>query len=328
MPTPAIGYVTSGNLDSGRFTVSGAMKTFYDKFKDGLVTVDSPDGTKWNPAQGGNVEIETRSADGDYDAQDSRQTLNNHVNDLNGDRDVKLIVAVGGLVSAFAATKHSTKPFLVIIGQVPATDDFALPDPTAMPPTYCGGINLNSPAANRERNKRVVARLLAGSPQANPIVPADSSAQAKDVCLIFNENARMTKAERNIWKSYGWPAVAGGSDVEGDNDEEDFERALKKAKRRKKAKGIVVSADPFFQHKQQEFTQTAAKNAFDQMVFCYPSKYFGGKSKRDIWYGPDLWVVYEKLGAKAGQLLTEIAKGGGGPKFMGLDDADLTGADF
>jgi len=74
MPTPAIGYVTSGNLDSGRFTVSGAMKTFYDKFKDGLVTVDSPDGTKWNPAQGGNVEIETRSADGDYDAQDSRQT--------------------------------------------------------------------------------------------------------------------------------------------------------------------------------------------------------------------------------------------------------------
>jgi hypothetical protein len=298
MALPAIGYVTSGKY-------AGSLKTH---FLAGLAPTWQGDPNLPNP----NVTIKTGEADGDYDAKGTRQTLNRHVVRLSNDPDVKLIVAVGGLVSAFAAAKHSTKPFLVVIGQLPSVDDFDLdPDDVF---NYCGGINLNTTAVNAERNRQIAAAAGCSGP---------------DVCLIANNNARMAKSERRAWKAHGWPSVNGGADADGDNDADDFKEAFKRAKKKKNAKAIVISSDPFFAHKRNDLVLAANTQS---LPVCYPTKYFGGANPvpttgRDIWVGPDLDDVYRRLGVKTGALLTQIINTGSA-SFVGLDPAAIGNGPF
>jgi hypothetical protein len=295
---PAIGYVTSGAYD-------GSFKT---QFLAGLA---SPAGGGWqgNPAQPNpTVLIKVREADGDYDAKGVKQTLKRYIENLNADKDVRLIVAVGGLVTAFAAVKFATKPYLVLVGQIPTSDDFDL-DPEAEP-NFCGGINLATTATNDQRNAKMVG--LTGC-------------RPDEVCLVFNENARMAKSERRAWKAHGWPALAGGRDYDGDNDDEDFVRVFRKAKK-KKYKAIVLSADPFFSLRRDELVKAAntvgGTTAPFAMRFCYPSQYYATPAPvptpgRDVWFGPSLDEAYLKIGVKAGHLLGKIETTG--VEFVGLD---------
>ena len=167
MPFPAIGYVTSGDKND-----------FYRFFKTGL----EASGDGWvTTGVGKNVEIYFGEAKGEYDAKGAKRALDKHMTSLSGKSDVKLIVAVGGLVTAFAAARACQKPFLVIIGQVPAVDDFEL-DPDAVP-LYCGGVDLATTAANTVRNANAVARVAGGC-------------RPEDICLVFNDNARIAESER------------------------------------------------------------------------------------------------------------------------------------
>jgi hypothetical protein len=308
MPLPAIGYVTTGKYEG----------SFKEQFLQGLASSAAAwQGDESKPNQ--NVAIMPGEANGAYDAKNGKQVLNRHVRRLSSLEDVKLIVGVGGLVSAFSVARNSDKPFLVLIGQVPATDDFDLPDVDDDPPKYCGGINLNNLVANVQRNAAAVAKV-------------GGNCKPSDVCLIVNENSRMTRAERKDWKSQGWRALAGGTDADGDNDAADFKRVLRKAQSRLRAKAVVISSDSFFAQSRDELTSAA--NAAD-MVVCYPSEYFRGpnpaaplpKAGRDIWLGPNLDAEYKKLGKKAGDLLTKIMSAGR-PEFMGLDPAALTSGNF
>jgi hypothetical protein len=292
MALPAIGYVTSGEYDG----------TFKTNFLAGLAPT-----WQGNPGPGQNVEIKPGAANGAYDAKGTKYQLNKHVARLCSDSDVKMIVAVGGLVSAFAAMKYSTKPFLVMIGQLPASDDFDLdPDDTF---NFFGGINLATTAANAARHATVTA-LAACEPE--------------QVFLVFNNNARMAKAERRAWKAHGWRSIAGGVDADGDNDAEDFLPVLRRAKNRKGAKAFVISADPFF-----ALQRNALVNAINtvDLPACYPAKYFKDATPaptpgRFKWLGPDLDEEYKNMGKKAGQLLTKIMASN--PEFVGLDTAAVT----
>jgi hypothetical protein len=294
MALPAIGYLTSGKFDG----------SFKDHFLQGLLAAN------WNGDQGDaahTVDIKPKEANGDYDSTDSKQTLNKGVKSLNNDDDVKLIVAVGGLVSAFAAAKHSEKPYLVLIGQMPDVGDFDFD----MDGQFCGGINLDMVAANATRNERIAKA---------------ANCRPDEVCLVFNTNARMARAERQAWKNRGWPTVIGGVDADGDNDDDDFKRVFKRVVKKRNAKAIVISSDPFFARNRDKLVREAnAPNS--TLPVCYPSQYFAkavpAPTSRDMWYGPDLDEAYRLLGEKAGGLLTQIIAGNA--TFMGLDTAQMLG---
>lgn len=296
MPSPAIGYVTSGQYSP-----------FGTKFEAGLTTTGAP----W--VVGTNVDIKKGEANGDYDSKNLRQTLSRHIVRLSNDPDVKLIVAAGGLVSAFAAAKHSTKPFLVVIGQLPAIDDFDLDPDSSF--NFCGGINLDTTGTN-------AARLAFIKP---------SGAQPQDVFLAFNKNARMAKAEQRAFKAIGGSSIAICADADGDNDVDDFDKGFKKAKNKKNAKAFVISADPFFAHNRSDLVKAA--NTVSLPV-CYPSIFYKQSSGnnpvsgRDKYYGPDLEDVYKQLGIKAGNLLTKLTSGTMLPEFMGLDSVTSSSGTF
>lgn len=299
MARPAIGYVTSG-----------AYATFKVKFLEGLSSTNNPDGNPWQgEGAGRNVDIKLGEATGDYDAKNTKQTLNKHIARLSNDPDIRLIVAVGGLVSAFAAARHSTKPFIVMIGQLPATDDFDL-DPDSNFNFY-GGINLGTTSANTARH--TAARTLA-------------NCKPEEVFLVFNNNARMARAERRNWKAHGWPAIASAGEAE-DNDVDNFKKCLQKAKNKFGAKALVISADPFFAAKRDELVG-AINDAGIALPVCYPSKHFTGATPAPTpnsfkWLGPDLDEEYKNIGRKAGTLLTKILAGN--IEFVGLDTAATLG---
>ena len=56
----------------------------------------------------------------------------------NGGSD--MIIAFGGLITAHAVVKRSKKPFIVMIGHLPDSSDFALSDNE----NYYGGIDLHT----------------------------------------------------------------------------------------------------------------------------------------------------------------------------------------
>ena len=292
----AIGYVTSGDY-----------ATFGTQFETGV----NGSGGGWTV--GANVSVKHEEAKGDYDGKNVRQVLSKLVAKLSNDPDVKLIVAVGGLVSAFAAAKHSTKPFLVIVGQIPAVDDFDLDPDVSF--NFCGGINLDTPATN-------AARIADIRP---------TGAQTQDVFLAFNNNARMGKAEQRAFKAIGGSSIAICG--VGDNDVSDFDNGFKKAKK-KGAKALVVSADPFFAHNRSDLVK-AANAASVSLPVCYPSVFYkqgtgtdNPVAGRDKYRGPDLQAVYTQLGDKAGKLLTKLTSGAMLPEFMGLDTAATSIGNF
>jgi hypothetical protein len=289
------------------YLTSGTYATFSAQFLAGLATINNAAGSPWNGSPGGNVTIIPGEAAGSYDAKGTKQALNRQVVRLCNEPDVKIIVAVGGLVSAFAAAKHSTKPFLIMIGQLPASDDFDLDPENDF--NYCGGINLNTTVANSIRHD--AAASLAGC------APAE-------VFLLINNNARMAKAERRAWKAQGWPSIAGGVDEDGDNDTAEFKSAIKKAMK-KGAKAIVVSADPFFALNRDRLVAAIHDSTLSPLLYaCYPSSYFAGATPaptpgRFRWVGPDLGTQYRNIGAKTGVLLNKVLAGT--PEFIGLDTA-------
>ena len=300
MPIVAtVGYVTSGQY--------AAFSAF---FLAGLNTVQNSDGQMWNgdPAAGANqnVKILPGEARGSYDAKGEKQHLNRQVVRMSNDPTVNMVVAVGGLVSAFAAAKHSTKPFLVMIGQLPAIDDFDLdPDKDF---NFCGGINLNTTVTNTIRHQAAVSL---------------ASCAPGEVFLLFNKNARMARAEKRAWEAHGWRSIAAGVDDDGENDS-DFLPIIRRA-RRKGAKALIVSADPFFALKRNELVGAIHDASISPPMFAiYPSPYFAGATPaptagRFRWVGPDLTQQYHNIGVKTGTLLNKIRAAG--PEFIGLDTA-------
>jgi hypothetical protein len=299
---PAIGFLTSMRYE-------GSLK---DNFLLGLRD-NGWEGAGANPT----VTIIPKPADGAYDDHNGKLDLGRLLGELNGNSNVKLIVTAGGLAAAFVAQNSSTKPFLVIVGQVP--DDFDLNSQY-----FCGGMNLDTPGGNATRNKFLIDTF---STLANPIAP-------NQVCLVYNSNSRMTKSERRAWQAHRWPHTFGGVNSNGDNDVTEFGPAFDRAKRNPiNGKAVVISADSFFGQNRNELVSAANTS---NLYICYPFKYFKNASTppdntRSRWYGPDLDDAYKRAGAKAGILLSAIITGSiTAPPypFLELDTASQTSGDF
>jgi hypothetical protein len=293
--------VKIGLVTSAKFTNTTLEKKFWKGLRTTGWEADpsKPDGVN------GRVMIDAREALGDYDDKDIKQTLNGYVKALNADTNVRVIVSAGGLVAAFAAQKKSTnKPYVIIIGQIPANNDFDLdPDSNQL---FCGGVNLDSTGANAKRHAALVKK---------------HNLRPKEVCLIVNSNARMSKAEIHAWKNHGWKQTK-----IDENDVAEFPLALDRAKNLKNAKAVVISADPFFASKRDDLV-LAVNNT--TLKVCYPFKYYKDatqppKTGDSMWLGPDLEGAYETVGEKVGTILIELVANRPAP-FVELDTADILG---
>jgi hypothetical protein len=290
---PAIGFLTS-------MTYSDPLKA---SFLQGLRD-NGWEGDPSKPVGAGNsrVDIVPGEAKGSYDDINAKHDLDNHVVTFSNTSAVKLIVAVGGLAPAHSVQRKSTKPYLVIVGQLPT--DFHIDGPN-----FYGGVNLDTPAGDALRNNYLATKF---------------SINPNEIFLMFNKNSRMTQPELRAWRAHRWPEVQGGAGANGDNDTAQFAKGFNAAK--SVAKGVVVSADPYFGHHRDDFV--AAANG-SQLYVCYPFQHFGGanpkpNSGRSSWYGPDLSAAYKTVGMKAAKLLSAIVAGN--PlTFLDLDHGIMAG---
>jgi hypothetical protein len=313
MANPMIGLVTSTTFDPILLT----------EFKNGLQSTGTP---PW--VIGTNVDLSPlKEADGQYDNiggdADSNTKLYDLVDSFNTVNDVKLVVAVGGLVAAHAAVKKANKPYLLLVGRVPS--DFPL-DNTV--PRFCGGVNLNIVASNEQRGSEL-ARIFSGAP---------FSVTADTVALIYNPNSRMGRLEARKWKRNSGgnkrPVAPAGIDDDGDFDNNKLEKFFRRGFAKAVAGGataFVISADPFFNDQKEKLVNAA--NSAGRPI-CYPFVHYGLAPNQPSpiisrWLGPDLKAVYRKIGMQAGVLLTAIQGGASLPfDFVTVSPSSNTADSF
>jgi hypothetical protein len=300
---PNIGIVTSTKF-------SGPGGSLGDDFKDAFET--------------GFSEVSTGGVAPTYATNSPQEANGNYTADGNVHRDLfrgvrqlqrgaqkaDIIVAVGGLVAAHAAVLRSDVPFLVLIGRVPESDDFALTDNE----NYRGGIDLRAANHNRERRNALVDAFN---------IPKE------DIWLLFNPNSRMGKSEAHDWRQQGGRVMRATRPIDDDdpngNDENEFAPAFQRLlNRARPAKGVVVSGDPFFALRRNAFV-TAANHASTAqgggMKMCYPFEIFGDATPKPalgsgITIGPNLIDAYKEIGRKAAWLVRN-------GEFQGLDTVPL-----
>ncbi len=153
--------------------------------------------------------------------------------------NVALIVAAGGLRSGLAAANtlkgqsNKTIPFIFLVGAQDSGLDY----------NNSGGIDLNTPGQNEDRFKKLQEK--------------DSAVTAANVGLIVNDNAAIPDTEINLWTStqnnHQADLVVHIFSSKGN----DYSQLVSEFKSKKdilaKAKGIVVSSDPFFRQFRSAF---------------------------------------------------------------------------
>ncbi len=287
-----IGLVTSTEF-------SGAIR---DSFLSGLRAKGFEADYGADHGSNARVSILLYEADGRYDDGDgdagTRRELYNAVSSFDADPNVDLIVATGGLVSAHAAMKKSSKkPFLTLFGNKPSFD-------IGSNPNHRGGVNLDMVDRNKDRNAQLCKMFSISDP--------------KKICLIWNSRSKMGKEEKKAWViDNGWPLH---QEVKK-NDEAEFAKAFAKAKR-SGAKGVVISGDPFFTHRMNGLV--AAANS-SKLKVCYPFATYAHAvpapaSGSGMYLGPDLPAAYEEMGEMAGTILKAVASGAAAPP-LGLSTA-------
>jgi hypothetical protein len=253
-------------------------------------------------------------ANGKYDSSGKiRKDLYDGVEVLGGGANpANIIVAVGGLVSAHAAVARAKVPFLVLIGRIPDASDFTLGDNE----NYCGGVDLHTVHNNMDRRDALLLNY--------------NTLAASDIWLLYNPNSRMGESEANEWRTQGGHAIAAA--VPGLNDATEFGPAFTRLKNHQ-AKGVIISADPFFSSHRTELV-TVANNAATvgggNMKMCYPSEIYGNQQNSrptatvvptagsGISIGPSLLDAYGSLGQKAGAIAA-LLNAGKKAAFQGLD---------
>jgi hypothetical protein len=225
----------------------------------------------------------------------------------DSDKNVSLIIAAGGIVSALAAnTKVTQTPFLVLIGQQPKFDLNAS--------TYCGGLTLDMAEQNLLRHDLVVSHYGVGK---------------KKVVLIWNKNSNMGKFEKRQWnRNNSWPDVPVTT-----NSDAAITAAFTTAKGLGDA--VVISGDPYFLAHRD--TVVSAANS-SQLKICYPfSAYANGTNAptrgSSMIFGPNIELAYRLLGRKSGAILDSLSAGGsiataGAIPDLGLEICPTTAPTF
>jgi hypothetical protein len=211
--------------------------------------------------------------------------LHNKVQHFNQRAD--LIVTVGGGVSLEAALFCALRPFVSLVGGLPAS----CPTPP-FKNFFAGALSLESYEQNQHRMEDIFQHRagLHGDPD--------------QVCLVFNPNSRTAVVELANWP--GADPVPIGVDADGENDETAFGFGAVTVH------GVVVSADPFFYNHRDELI--AAANAFVALnalnYVSYPLQNYANTAGAHqptpgsaTLYGPSLEDEHERLGQMAADVL-------------------------
>jgi hypothetical protein len=259
-------------------------------FEAGLKEAGWP---KSSDGAGHTVLITYKPANGNYGNLDADIITGDGANDMT--------VAFGGLRPAQAADKNCTKPFLVLIGQIPRKFFFKND-------SFCGGVNLDTPAQNVQRHDLLVDHYGIANP--------------KKVCLIWNQTGHMGEIEKKEWKKRQWLEVS---------ITQNTPTAITQAFTDAKAAGataVVLSADPYFTSAMDTVVAAANDPTTRQLEVCYPfSDYMNSSTaplaRHSMIYGPDLQFAYRLVGRKAGTILDALSTGASAPD-TGLASGILT----
>jgi putative ABC transport system substrate-binding protein len=194
--------------------------------------------------------------------------------------NVRLIAAVGGVVSAQAALKRTTQiPILFVSGVDPT--HMGLVSSLSRPSQNATGISIYTTELIKKRLEVV-----------HDLVPSLTS-----VAILTNPTAIVTKGELEDLKSAAEGLGLRTVDV-GATSEQEIERAFDTADK-ERAGAIIVSADPFFTSQRALIVALAAQH---KLPACYPWREYpeaGGL----VSYGPDLEWAFREVGVYAGRIL-------------------------
>lgn len=262
---PVIGFLNSGSQE--------ALAALVNAFRAGL----SEEGY----AEGRNVAIEYRWAQGDYDRLPA----------LSQDlvrRQVTVIAATGGTMSGLAAkAATSTIPILFIAGSDPVA--VGLVASFSRPGGNATGVNVYT--------TEMVGKRLGLLRELAP--------KAATIALLVNPGATSAEFERKFANELERKDITGAADAAGvkllvieaaaANDlPAAFDRATKND-----ANALIVSADPFFSSARAQIVALAAR---ERLPAIYPWRQYaeaGGLMS----YGPSIKDTYRQIGVYAGRLL-------------------------
>jgi hypothetical protein len=267
-------------------TFSTAMTT---AFESGLQEAGWP---KTIDGAGHTAMVNYGNASADYTRLDNDITAGDAGNDMT--------VAFGGLKPAQSANNNCTKPFLILIGQIPRNFFFQNDG-------FCGGVNLDTPGKNVARHDLLIEHY---------------GVKPDKVCLIWNKTGHMGKQEQKEWAKRNWIDIPVPQNNLGA-----ITQAFTDAKGRG-ATAIVLSADPFFTSAMSTVVAAANDVTTRTLYVCYPfSDYMNSTPKPTpkytMIYGPDLQFAYRLVGRKAGAILDALAAGIQAPD-AGLSPGILT----
>jgi hypothetical protein len=240
-----------------------------------ISTIDLPDG--WRKAfkdglnnDGVAIKVRRRETYKKAKLQRAIEFFNNNAN-------VVLIVTVGGLVVSDVANTTATKPFLSLVGSIPASPS----------DKFFGGLTLQSYKSNPDRIAHLRTKGFA----------------AEQIGLFYNPNSAMSGRETAEWTG-ARPPVACNVDANGDVDPTKYLDDL--AKFPAAVKAIVISADPFFTETMNELVE-AANNSGRQRI-CYPLQDYADAAPspatgKTTLFGPALKSSYRHLGSLARTVL-------------------------
>jgi hypothetical protein len=214
-----------------------------------------------------------------------------------------LIIAVGGVMAYEAAVSApSSKPFLSVLGAIPKK-----PYPTL----FRGGVSL--------------AILDCYKKAAQALTQAPFGLQFGQICFLYNSNndfsddptTAFIDSELDYWaNNVSTNVKTAGPNAQGTNDPGTFAPAFQAlaAQTAPQIKGIVVSADPFFQDKRENLIAAANQYWLNDATrfICYPSfayKNTGGTAPRagqSVIYGPNLNDAYFLVGQLAATYLDNL----------------------
>jgi len=259
----------------------------FDAFSQGVIST----GATFGAGAGNDIRYIKRSANNKYNRLKANA-------DFLVSQGVDLIVATGGVASAQAAARAAYDrahqdgtdpvPILFIIGCMPKVSGDPLDDLTA---DSHAGINLLVSAQNLNRITKLTQ-------QYSTVLP-------KQVALVVNKNSHMFFDETNDWGSSNYIARF---DPNGDNDDVPFLPLFKQTLQDALdhgARGIVLSADPYFNKMRNSLTTAVAQKS---LFACYPFKEYVRDANGHLSYGPSLYDSYFWLGQTTVEILGMSAK--------------------
>jgi putative tryptophan/tyrosine transport system substrate-binding protein len=223
--------------------------------------------------EGRNLWIYYRWAEGHYEDLDAL------ADDLI-QQNVRLIAAAGGVISAQAAIKHTSRiPVLFVSG---------------FDPTYLGLVtSLSNPTGNATGVSVYTTELINKRVQIiRELIPSLNS-----LAILSNPSAPVTKVElEDIGHAaesldlHVIPLKAGS--------EQEIVQAFDLAVQQQ-AGAVIVSADPFFTSRRAQIVELAAQH---KLPGCYPWREYAENGGL-ISYGPDLNWAFRQIGVYAGRIL-------------------------